>query len=716
MESAPNREEKHLTAASEDGDRIVVARCENEQAEAEFVLKAINGLIGKKFYCTTEQKEREYRYGDFAILCRRKAEGTKYFSLLRKNLVPCEFVGELNFFGSPVIRELMACLRAADNPLDSGISLFKIMKTSGISEANVRRINYCAKRLAYNDKASDHVYECMLDVASIVPGQRTEIREIASTVDRMVALKDTCTVSELVYEIMMNVAGMYRKNLDGSPRGQTNIRLLNKFYGLCTEYESITHNATLNSFLDYIDMLRNFRIESDDSADGDSVKIMTVHQSKGKEFPVVFVADMAVNRFPLKYQSKDFYVPNDLSRGVKTEDDEKALYIQEERRLCYVAMTRAGQKLYFTLAERYGDNKNKTKPSPFLQEMKFETNPLMEVVTVKADGQGMQAHAETEAERRMSDLKDQAVRAIYGLRLKTAMQNLQLLEKLRVIQETGSLDTYDPAWYAPDGGASEGDAELMSLLHGKRVPLIDGNHTFSASALDTYDGCPMKYKLQYILQVPTGQKTYFNLGTAVHSVAEHLSKMHMKGEAYDRDIALKLLGKYWSSDAYTSKTKEQEDRRQAEKMIDTYLDWQKNNANEIVGTEIGFGIEIAGRMVKGYIDRVEKTKDGNYCVIDFKTGSKTVNGNTIRENIQMNVYALAVLKKYGKLPVRASLYYIKTNETVDYVPDNEIIDVQRERLEEMIQAVLKEEFGPTPSFSCKFCDYEGICEAKESEI
>jgi DNA helicase-2/ATP-dependent DNA helicase PcrA len=227
----------------------------------------------------------------------------------------------------------------------------------------------------------------------------------------------------------------------------------------------------------------------------------------------------------------------------------------------------------------------------------------------------------------------------------------------------------------------------------------------------------MKYKLQYVLQVPTGQKTFFNLGSAVHKVAELLSKMHMKGEAYDRDIALKLLDKYWSSDAYTSKTKEQEDRRQAEKMIDTYLDWQKNNDNEIVGTEIGFGIEIAGRMVKGYIDRVEKTKDGHYCVIDFKTGSKNVTGNTIKENIQMNVYALAVLKKYGKLPAKASLYYIKTNETVDYVPDNEIIDVQRERIEEMIGAVLKEEFGPTPSFNgCRYCDYEGICEAKESEI
>ncbi|MGA9139092.1 MAG: UvrD-helicase domain-containing protein [Methanocella sp.] len=714
MENAPNRERKDLVTGNPEGDKVILARCENEQAEAAYVLKEINRLIGSKFFSRAEQKEREYRYGDFAILCRRKAEGTKYYHLLRKNLIPCEFVGEFDFFGSPAIRELTAYLRATENPLQAGTSLFKIMKDSGITEVNVRRINHYAKRLAYKDTASDHVYESMADVDNIVPGQREEIKEIVATLDRMILKRDNASVSELVYEIMMNESGIYRKNLNAGPEGRTSIRLLNKFYEMCQEYESIAHHATLTSFLEYIDMLRNFRIESDDSTDGDSVKIMTVHQSKGKEFPVVFIADMATNKFPLRYQSKDFYVPNDLSRGIKTDDDEKALYQQEERRLCYVAMTRAEQKLYFTLAEKYGDNKNKTKPSMFLVEMSFEKNPLIEVVNVKADSKSTQERAETEAERRMNDLKDQAIRAVCSMQLKTAMNRLTLLEKLRVLSETGSLDAYDPAWYAPDGGE---DTEILQMLTSKPVPLIDSSHTFSASALDTYDNCPMKYKLQYVLKVPTAGKTFFNLGSAVHSVVEQLSKMHMKGERYTKEIAVKLLDTFWSSDAYTSRTKEQEDRRLAEMMLDTFLEWQRANLNSIVGVEMPFQIEINGRVVKGFIDRLERTKEGEYCVIDFKTGSKSKNGNTIKEDIQMNVYALAVLKKYGKLPVRASLYYIKSNETVDYMPDNTCIDVQRERLEEMIRAVLDEKFEPTLSYNgCRFCDYEGICEAKESDI
>ena len=158
------------------------------------VLKEINRLIGSKFFSRTEQKEREYRYGDFAILCRRKAEGTKYYHLLRKNLIPCEFVGEFNFFGSPAIRELTAYLRATENPLQAGTSLFKIMKDSGITEVNVRRINHCAKRLAYNDNASDHVYECMTGRRQhrARPARRRS-RRLSTTVDRMIALKrDNC--------------------------------------------------------------------------------------------------------------------------------------------------------------------------------------------------------------------------------------------------------------------------------------------------------------------------------------------------------------------------------------------------------------------------------------------------------------------------------------------------------------------------------------------
>ncbi len=151
---------------------------------------------------------------------------------------------------------------------------------------------------------------------------------------------------------------------------------------------------------------------------------MTVHQSKGREFPVVFIVDAATNRFPLKYQSKPFYVPNDLSKRMKTGDDEKALYEQEERRLFYVAMTRAEQKLYLVHTERYKNNKKTTKPSKFLEELNVAANLLINVVVVHQQGQQSIQVIETAIKEVKNTVQDLAVKAIYQMQLKTAIQKL----------------------------------------------------------------------------------------------------------------------------------------------------------------------------------------------------------------------------------------------------------------------------------------------------
>jgi len=110
------------------------------------------------------------------------------------------------------------------------------------------------------------------------------------------------------------------------------------------------------------------------------------------------------------------------------------------------------------------------------------------------------------------------------------------------------------------------------------------------------------------------------------------------------------------------------------------------------------------RSVTGSIDRIEQQPDGGLVVIDFKTGSSAgITKNTIREDIQMNLYCIAVQEIYGKLPVRASLYYLKDNKMVDYIPD-----------ESSIAAVCAEEFVAKPSFmGCQRCDYRDLCEVGE---
>jgi len=720
MKNAPNREEKPLVTKNEAGDKIVAAKCESEEAEAEFVLDEIKKLVGKKFFSRAEQKERPLAYKDIAILSRRRMEGVKYDQILKKNGMPCEFVGEVEFFSTPVIRDLISYLTIIDSPAWAGINLNRIMKISGIDEINVQRINEHAKKKAWNDKTSDFVFECMQEADKLLGSQKEHVLEIVDTLNKLFVLKEKTTVSELVYQVMINYTDLYKNSLQDTVEEQKNRLLLNKFYEITKDYESISKGLHLHDFLEYVDMLKGFEIELEETEDRDSVKIMTVHQSKGREFPVVFIVDLATNRFPLRYQSKPFYVPNDLSKGLKTTEKEQELFTQEERRLFYVAMTRAEQKLFLVLAERYGDNVNPTKPSKFLKDdkkedksIKYDSNPLVDVVSVAQKAEKSIIGAQSRIEMAKHELQKQAAKAVNQMQLKAALQKMLELEKIKFIEKTGKLDGFDKKDFF---SVEEDDKKITLLFEGKRMPIVKKEQHFSASSLGNYDECPLKYKFGYVLNVPMFSTPAADLGGVVHKVMEEMTKREKEGKKPDKKTALEMLGKFWDSSSYQSKKKEEEDKKQAEKLIDTYLEWQKTNKNEVVNVEMEFSFKLGERTVKGRIDRIEKTRDGEYLVIDYKTGYPKMNSKSIIEDLQINLYCLAILSKYGKLPQKASLFYIKPNKMVDYLPTKESVEKQRKRFEQLIEGVFKEQFEATPSYdACKWCNFTDLCDEKEVE-
>ena len=183
------------------------------------------------------------------------------------------------------------------------------------------------------------------------------------------------------------------------------------------------------------------------------------------------------------------------------------------------------------------------------------------------------------------------------------------------------------------------------LAKGKRLPLIRDGHTFSASALNTYADCPLRYKFQYVLLVPSSPRTYFSFGQAVHSVIEQLSRDNINGIPFSKERALALLDADWDASAYPSTDAggRRPDRR-PKLLLDTFLDWQAKNRNTILAAEQRFRFRLGERTVTGYIDRIEQQPDGGLVVIDFKTGSKPSNITKagIREDIQMNIYCMAV--------------------------------------------------------------------------
>ncbi len=432
MEHAPGRHAKPLTTGNPAGATVTVADCANETAEALYVTREIRGLVGTPFFSRTEGQVRPMTYSDIAIICRRRADGGKFARMLKKNGIPAEFVGEADFFAEPVVRDIRAWLRAVENPLQAGIPLNRILKAGGIPETVVQRINAAARKMSWEKEGDDCVYAAMQQAETIVPDAAHLVRDIVATLEDLIRKKDRATLGEFIHGLLRDATGLYQRAL-AEENGQ-DLLFLNTFAKIVAEYESITRERTLADLLGYLDLLSGVSVEVGEREDRDAVRILTVHKSKGKEYPVVFVADMVKDRFPLSYRAKPFTVPADLAKGLRTGDAEKALFLQEERRLCYVAMTRAQERLTFTLAKRYGERKTDAQPSQFLFELDYLHNPLMEIVPVTlAEEKGVEVPDNpVDALRRR--IRDQAVSAIEQDHLATAIQRIVELEKIRLLE------------------------------------------------------------------------------------------------------------------------------------------------------------------------------------------------------------------------------------------------------------------------------------------
>jgi DNA helicase-2/ATP-dependent DNA helicase PcrA len=245
-------------------------------------------------------------------------------------------------------------------------------------------------------------------------------------------------------------------------------------------------------------------------------------------------------------------------------------------------------------------------------------------------------------------------------------------------------------------------------------PIVPETMRFSATRLKMYKDCPLQFKFSYVMKIPEppGVAPAAAKGTSIHAVIENLDLTKPVKEQVAR-----LLESNWTPDQFESQTQSEQNKTSAYDLIDTYLAWQEKNQNMNIGSEKEFSFTFAGREMHGYIDRIEQTPDGGYVVIDFKSGKKPsdITKKSIPENIQLNLYAMAIREMFGKLPERATLFYLKDNKLVDYQPTEESIAAFGKSLEEILDTMYAGEFPAQPDFRrCGWCPYGDLCESRES--
>ncbi len=339
IENNTERIEKVLRATRGTGDAIFCHRADNEAMEAEYVIGQIRNL---------ELKNPELNWKDFAVLYRTNIQSRAMEEVLTRFGIPYKVVGGLRFYERREIKDVLAYLRLAVNPADS-VSLKRIINVPrrGIGKTTLDNLDKAAAELEVP------LWDIIKDETSLKTlAGRASKRAIAFS--RMVSSwqerVETASPSEIVQEVLESTG--YLADLKSKENEDDNrFENVEELYRGVVQFEEENKDATLATFL------ANAALNSDNENNNDEnnqVTLMTLHASKGLEFPVVFLVGLEQGLFPSFRSLED------------------AAAIEEERRLCYVGITRAQDRLFISHARErrtYGNMREVSTPSIFLSEL-----------------------------------------------------------------------------------------------------------------------------------------------------------------------------------------------------------------------------------------------------------------------------------------------------------------------------------------------------------
>ena len=340
------RKRKRLWSEKKEGELIKIQVAADEVEESDFVADMIAKI----------SREQNRSYKDFAVLYRANAQSRSVEDALNRSQIPYNIYGGTKFYERKEIKDLIAYLRVIQNPQDD-ISIKRIINVPrrGIGLRTIEKIE---------DRASlkqESIYSVLIDIetnSDISTKARNSISEfIDNVIGTLRTMREVYPVSKLIEKVIESIDyygyidELYKGDKEEAEERKDNVK---EFISVAMEFEQTSEEKDLETFLTGVALTS----ESSEDEEVDKVSLMTMHTSKGLEFPVVFIVGMEDGLFP-------------IARAVRSMSDSE---IEEERRLCYVGITRAKEILYLTLTQKrtlYGKT-NPSIASRFMEELPKE--------------------------------------------------------------------------------------------------------------------------------------------------------------------------------------------------------------------------------------------------------------------------------------------------------------------------------------------------------
>ena len=646
LEAAQERQlSKKLEAANESTAQIEHIHALTATEEVARVVERIVSL----------KAQEGIDWSDFAILVRSNAGGMDFAVALERHKIPYQFLALSGLYTKPAVLDLMAYLRVIDSPFDSP-SFYRLLtsKIVGVGERSILELNQWTQQ---KGKSLFEACEQAGSIAEVPVDDQQTIHRLLEQLSEFQRSARTRPVGELFVIVAKDSGYLEYLNTLSEQKKLDSFSYLSQFYKRLKSFERRSDHPVLHNFLAEFAHERDAGEEGSLSVDlesgPDMVRIMTVHAAKGLEFKHVFVVNLVAQRFPTNQKSDAIPLPEGLGSAPGNDKD---AHLEEERRLFYVAMTRAKQGLYFTSAEDYGGARAR-KLSRFLHELGYETpEAACEIVNLFDEDQGPRAESQKSV--------------TFPIPKQFSFTQLAAFKTC-------------PLQY--------------KFAHVLKVPVM-GKWTFSYGK--TMHNTLQRFFTLWLERMGSQQTSLFH---ATPSLEENLP--------VSWDELVEAYHACWQDNWFINDRQREEYREQGLSSLKDFYRHIPVSRPDPIGVELPFKMKFGDVVLKGQIDRIDRFEDG-IEIIDYKTGSpKTELSKEDKE--QLLLYQLAARDVLGLVPKRLTYHYLTDNSQLSFLgTDDQLLDLQ-ESIVERVGAIRSSKFDPTPGFHCQYCDFADICEFRQ---